>query len=43
MQNTIEMNWELSLIELAEMEWWENNPNATQTEFQYHFWVILNS
>ena len=43
MQNTIEMNWELSWIELAEMEWWENNPTGTQSEFEYHFWVILNS
>ena len=38
MENIIEIDWELSWIELAEMEWWENNPNATQSEFESAFY-----
>lgn len=33
MTNTVELNWEFSWIELAEMEWWETHPNATEEEF----------
>ena len=38
MNEVLEMNWELSWVELAEMEWWELNPTATDAEFESAFY-----
>lgn len=32
--NTFELDWQFSWIELAEMAWWEENPNGTEDEFE---------
>ena len=36
---TIELNWELTWFEQAEMEWWEANPAATEAEFEAAFYL----
>ena len=35
----IELDWNLSWVELAEMAWWEANPTATEAEFEAAFYV----
>ena len=37
--NAIEVNWELTWIEQAEMEWWEAHPTATEAEFEAAFFL----
>lgn len=36
--NTVELDWEFSWIELAEMSWWEAHPNATEADFEAAFY-----
>lgn len=35
---SVELNWELSWYEEAEMLWWEQNPNGTEAEFEVAFY-----
>jgi len=35
---TVDINWNLSWIEQAEMDWWEANPTATEAEFEEAFY-----
>jgi hypothetical protein len=35
---TIELDWNLSWFEQAEMDWWEANPTATEAEFEAAFY-----
>ena len=39
MNDTFEMNWEFSWVELAEQAWWEAHPNATEEEFESSFYL----
>lgn len=39
MENVV-IDWELSWYELAEMEWWEAHPNATEAEFESSFFAL---
>lgn len=38
MENIIEIEWDIPEWLQAEMDWWENNPNATQSEFESAFY-----
>lgn len=40
MNEVLELNWEFSWYELAEMEWWELNPTATDSEFESAFYGV---
>ena len=40
MNEVLELNWEFSWYELAEMEWWEAHPNATEAEFESSFFAL---
>lgn len=33
----MKLYWDLSWFELAEMEWWQANPEATEAEFEAAF------
>jgi hypothetical protein len=35
----VELNWGLTWIEQAEMDWWEANPTATEAEFEAAFYL----